>query len=277
MICAKGVAAAMALMTAWPVAAPPVEGVETSLTEVRAGLRAGERGRVVAVIDGDTLVLDTGLEVRLVGVQAPKLPLGRPNFEEWPLAKDSKLFLEGLVLGREVALAYGGLERDRYQRALAHVFVEPDSKNGEGDWVQGALLEAGLARVYSFADNRSLVRVLYTREQAARAKGRGVWSHPYYRLYEADDAGGAVDGFNLVEGGVKQAAEVRGRVYLNFGEDYREDFTVSIAPKDVRAFREEGIDPLEFEGQRVRVRGWVKWFNGPSIDADHPEQIEVLN
>jgi len=37
-------------------------------------LAVGERGRVVRVLDGDALVLDTGQSVRLVGVEAPAAP-----------------------------------------------------------------------------------------------------------------------------------------------------------------------------------------------------------
>ena len=38
------------------------------------GLEPGEHGRVVRVIDGDALVLDTGQSVRLVGIEAPARP-----------------------------------------------------------------------------------------------------------------------------------------------------------------------------------------------------------
>ena len=31
-----------------------------------------------------------------------------------------------------------------------------------------------------------------------------------------------------------------------------------------------------YEGGRVRVRGWLKSFNGPMIEVTHPEQIEIL-
>ena len=48
------------------------------------------------VIDGDTVVLESGLEIRLVGIQAPKLPLGRPEFEPWPLADEAKARLADL-------------------------------------------------------------------------------------------------------------------------------------------------------------------------------------
>ncbi len=45
------------------------------------GLEAGESAGIAQVVDGDTVVLDRAIgaatEVRLVGIQAPKLPLGR--------------------------------------------------------------------------------------------------------------------------------------------------------------------------------------------------------
>ena len=81
----------------------------------------------------------------------------------------------------------------------------------------------------------------------------------------------------MVEGRVLDAAVVGRRGYLNFGEDYRDNFTISIAPRDVTTFRRAGIDILTLEGRRMRVRGWLKSLNGPMIDATHFEQIEVLD
>ena len=60
---------------------------------VLAGPAAAEtvrRGIVSAVIDGDTVTLAGGGRVRLVGIQAPKLSLGRAGFRDWPLAAASK-------------------------------------------------------------------------------------------------------------------------------------------------------------------------------------------
>ncbi len=72
------------------------------------------------------------------------------------------------------------------------------------------------------------------------------------------------------------AAVVRGRVYLNFGPDWRTDFTIAIAPRDRRRFTRAGLLPGDWDGRRLRVRGWLKRYNGPMIEATHPEQIELL-
>jgi micrococcal nuclease len=42
-----------------------------------------------------------------------------------------------------------------------------------------------------------------------------------------------------------------------------------------RLFEEAGVDPLAFEGREIRVRGWIQKWNGPLIEATHPEQIEL--
>ena len=67
-----------------------VPGVAPALSQTCEQLQAGPSGRVVAVSDGDTVDLDSGLTVRLVGIQAPKLPLGREGFTAWPLGDEAK-------------------------------------------------------------------------------------------------------------------------------------------------------------------------------------------
>src|SRR5690606_27748483 len=113
--------AVAAVLMATPLAAGACEG-----------LAGGPRGVVAAVTDGDTVILDSGLVVRLIGMQAPKLPLGRAGFETWPLAAAAKAALEALVLGQPVELRYGGERVDRHGRALGHLFVS----GGSGLWVQ---------------------------------------------------------------------------------------------------------------------------------------------
>ncbi len=225
----------------------------------------------MSIVDGDTVVLQDGREVRLVGLQAPKLALGRPNFTDWPLAIEAREVLAALVKNEDVQLSYGGRREDRYGRLLAHLFL------ADGRWVQGAMIAKGMARVYSFPDNRSCVRDLLRLEEQARGMRRAIWDQSYYAVLPADEPHRLLthlDSFQLVEGTVKRAALVRGRLYLNFGDDWRKDFTATIAPKHLRQFS----DDLEvYRDARIRVRGWIKSYNGPEIVVTHPEQIEFLD
>ena len=240
--------------------------------QVPDGLVRDGSGRVVDIVDGDTVILDTGGEVRLVGMQAPKLPLGRADFEPWPLADAAAAALADLVLGERVDLLVGGRASDRHGRHLAHLV-----RSRDGLWIQRAMIETGWARVYSFADNRTAVADLYRAERSARADRLGIWSHPFYALRQTDGLRDLVDSFQVVEGVVLDAADVRGRTYLNFGPDWRTDFTVMVEARDRRLFDEAGIDLLDLTGTRIRVRGWIDLRNGPMIVADHPEQMEILD
>ncbi|WP_244465701.1 thermonuclease family protein [Devosia chinhatensis] len=240
------------------------------------GLRMVQAGQVTEIVDGDTVMLDSGLVVRLIGTQAPKLPLGREGFEAWPLAEESKAALSALALGKTARLGYGGEEKDRYGRALAHLFV--DREEGEV-WAQYQMVANGLARVYSFPDNRNCLDQLFSGETQARAQRLGIWADPYYSVQAADrpDALLArVGDYELVEGRVLLAEKSGPRVYLNFGRFWKEDFTAVIEAPALRLFERDGLDPLALEGALVRIRGWVDERDGPRIEVTHPEQIEVM-
>lgn len=238
----------------------------------------GETGKVRSVLDGDTLYLDTGLKVRLSAIQAPKLPLGREGFEAWPLGEESKAALVKLTSGRELQLLYGGEQRDRYGRALAQTYTLKD--DGKKDvWLQEQMVRLGLARVYTWPDTFQDSEKLYAAEIKARDAQRGIWGHDYYRIRSPQPNALAqdIDSYQIVQGIVTSTADVRGQIYLNFGADYKTDFTIAIAKRDRKRFEKSGLDPLSLEGATVRVRGWIELSNGPMVWLDHPERLEVLN
>ena len=250
----------------------PVQQMTAAACE---NLRDGPAGTVVSVTDGDTVVLDNGLVVRLIGMQAPKLPLGREDFEAWPLADKSKAALETLVAGKRVRVRQGGETVDRHGRVLGQLFVEAD----EETWVQQQMIAAGMARVYSFPDNRACVPQLLASEGKARVMRLGIWADPYYAVRRGDrpdDLVRRLSHYELVEGRVLLADEVQGRVYLNFGRFFAEDFTAVIERGALPQFEADGLDPTKLGGALVRVRGWVELRDGPRIEITHLEQIEVL-
>ncbi len=225
--------------------------------------------RVTEIIDGDTVKLENGKEVRLVGLQAPKISLGRRDFKEWPLGYEAKEALSELALNKDVSLYYGGREMDRYGRLLAHLFLD------NGTWVQGEMLKMGMARVYSFADNRSIVQEMLDVENQARESMRGIWDLNFYKIKRQEDSGKHTNSFQLVSGRILEVATVRSNTYLNFGEDYKTDFTIVVPGKVRRMFDKKDINLSDFEGKNIIVRGWLKYYNGPSIDITHPEQLVI--
>lgn len=241
-----------------------VPAVSLVVATLAQPLAAAETARAEAALDGDTIALEGGAVLRLAGIRAPK------GTAEGRFAAASRARLEGLAAGQALTLEIAGPKRDRHGRIPAH------ATRADGVWLQGAMLEAGLARVETFADNRARAAEMLALEEAARNAGRGVWGDRRYRVLTPEEAESAGDGFHLVEGRVLRVTERRGRFYLDFGADWRRDFTVSIAGGDRARFRAGGLDPAGLEGAALRVRGWLKRLNGPMIEATHPEQIERL-
>lgn len=248
-------------------------------------LISGEAGRAGAVVDGDTFFMKDGLKVRLAGIQAPKLSLGRDYVTDWPQGTQAKAALDGLLSGQMVKLYYAGLKRDRYERALAQVFVQ--IRDGQEDeepvWVQEYMVRQGLARVYTWPDTQQDSQRLYEAEREARALERGIWqaglADDFYaiRRPDPDPLAQYVDSFQIVEGVVTSAANIRGTTYLNFGANYKTDFTVVIDKDTAKKFEDRALDPMSLEGARVRVRGWIELYNGPNIQLGDADRLEVLN
>jgi hypothetical protein len=63
--------------------------------------------------------------------------------------------------------------------------------------------------------------------------------------------------------------------YLDFGADWRRDFTVRAATRSLKGFLRDGLDVAALQGKRILVRGWLFWHAGPMIELVHPRQIEV--
>ncbi|MGV1013866.1 MAG: thermonuclease family protein [Methyloceanibacter sp.] len=255
---------------------PAVFLVTELLAASDCDLSEPETATVASVEDGETLQLTDGRVVRLIGAKAPSPPLGWRGDEPWPLVAEAKDALSALASGSEIELRFGGRRADRHDQLLAQVFVVRD---GARLWLQEALVAKGLARVYSLADNAACAGELLVRETAARDKRLGVWDSWAYRIQDARDLkrlDRLIHTYQLVEGEVVAVGEGRKWIYLNFAEDWRRDFTISVERKATPAFNAAGIDLKSLAGKRVRVRGWLQWRNGPMIEATHPEQIELL-
>jgi len=256
------------------VIAPVALVLSADLARAGCDLKDAGNATIVEILNTESLLLEDGRAIRLVGTLSPR------TGTRWAQAMglESKIMaaLEARLLGKEVRLRIGSRERDRYGRLMTHVFV------GDGDdtvWVQEALVRGGLATVYSFSDNRECVRELQAVERVAREAGAGFWEQGVFRVRDAadlDSLDGLAYSFQIVEGRVEDVAESRGRVYLNFGEDWRTDFTATVAPSDRDSFNGSGVELLGLKGRTVRVRGWVERRNGPMIDVTHPEQIELI-
>jgi endonuclease YncB( thermonuclease family) len=228
-------------------------------------------GRAKRVMSGQGFTLTDGRTVRLSGVKAPRIAYGDIHGE--PLAREAKAVLSRLVMGR--ALSFEMQAPDKFSRLRAQVFAH-DQATKTQIWIQGEMLRTGFARVQTWRDDHDRSTAMLALEAEARAAKKGLWAEPYYAVRTPHTLGAAMGSFQIIEGRIIDTALVRGRVYLNFGADWRKDFTISIAPKDTRSFKRAGIVLAGLAGVRVRARGLVRSQNGPILYLDHPAALEIL-
>jgi micrococcal nuclease len=237
-----------------------------------SGMRKTGSGRVIQIIDPQTLQLQDGRLIRLTGLDFPDLsPHDAGDF-----ALTAQKILRDMLLNQDVDIYQTKDANLGRVNRMGHHLVHLERAN-EGIWVQGTLLAVGLARTRTTQSNPELAEQMYALEQQARAKNTGIWEIPEFQVLPADNTDGLDDGFYIVEGRIVSAALNNNRVFLNFGKDWRTDFTVSIAPADRRRFSRAGLDPLSWNGKIVRVRGWLRHYNGPYIEIDHPQALEFVN
>lgn len=102
-------------------------------TELTRLLTDSEYALVTRVIDGDTLEIENGDRVRLLGMNCPER--GDKYYSE------AKELLENLTLNKTVRLEFGKKKYDLYDRTLAYVFVDDVFVNVE-------IVEQGFANIY---------------------------------------------------------------------------------------------------------------------------------
>jgi len=230
----------------------------------QSDLAEGERGRVARVIDGDSLALDTGLRVRLAEVEAPSVGYGGRQDE--PGAAAARDVMQRAAVGRAAQLWYGGLTRDRYERAIAHVIAR-DEVGGEV-WLNGLAVRQGAARVRTYPDNAKRARRLLALEQEARDAKRGLWAEDFWRVRAVEDLAGAPN-FAIVEGVVAGvgARAGDGEAHLG-GGGIRFDVGERLGVADVEVRT----------GTRIRVRGRIDARReAPLIRVTHWAQVEAVS
>jgi micrococcal nuclease len=213
------------------------------------------------------LVLKDGRQVVAEGI---RLPQGRADHAPQVFADQALSVLGTLVAGKTVSLTIKPPGEDRYGRLRAQISVG-------GDWIQGELLKRGFARVSLSPARTECAAALYAAENGAREAKRGLWASADYAVRNPITLWHDLGTFQIVEGKVLNASVHDGRAYLNYGIDWRTDFTVTISPDDMKLFRKEHVDPRDYAGKFIRVRGFVDRQNGPEIEIANPETIEIID
>lgn len=130
---------------------------------------AGVAVRVIRVIDGDTLLLEGDVRVRLIGVNIPETK--HPDRPVEPLGEAASRWLESMVQQGPVTLEYDRERFDQYRRVLAYIYL------ADGTLLNERLIQLGYSpAVVSFPIRSDRARLFKQAEKTAQASRSGIWS-----------------------------------------------------------------------------------------------------
>ena len=228
--------------------------------------------QVEEVLPAGILKLAGSAQIKLAGVLLPQQPLD-PKFKRQAARHEQTLQqLRSFSMGKKARYASKS-PRDRHGRPVAQVFI------GDGEWLQQSLITRGLARVEPETPGSACVAQLLQLEAAARRREAGFWSDSDVQVkgaWATRRLRRLENTFQIVSGKVAKVAESKRFTYINFGKDWRTDFTASIRSRTARRLTKAGLKLSALAGREVRIRGWITYRNGPMIEVTRAGQIEVL-
>lgn len=196
---------------------------------------------VQRVVDGDTLRLSDGRNVRMIGLNTPEL--GKQGRSDEPFAVAARKRLEALVAESDgrVGLRLGAQAKDHYGRTLAHVF------SGRGENLEAQMLADGLGFQVAVAPNVDLVDCQQAAERRARQAGLGLWKRsPVLKAEQIERSG-----FALVSGRVSKVQRNRGGIWI----ELQDKLVLRVAPNLLDRFDAASLQALK--GRQIEARGWV--------------------
>ncbi|AMW34181.1 hypothetical protein HEQ62_06345 [Haematospirillum jordaniae] len=205
-----------------------------------------------------SITLQDGTTIKLDGIDTITDPVTLP-------------YLRTLLDGERVCISASPPLPDRHGRLSGPVYRERD-----GLWVQEQLVLSGLAFVVPTPSAGESARKLLDRESETRMKDREQW--PQTKILRQADAVGQDDQgtFRIVEGTVRRTTRTTKGAYLDFGADWRTDFSVFLPMATTRQLERAGVTLGELSGRNVQIRGYIERHAGYRLTLTEPDFLQIL-
>lgn len=122
--------------------------------------------KVIRIIDGDTIEIEGGKKVRLIGIDAPEINNGK---EADCYANEAKNYLNNLLNGTKINLEKDISETDRYGRLVRYIYLDKV-------FINEKLVRDGFALVSTYPPDIKYQDKLIEAEKYARSNNLGLWN-----------------------------------------------------------------------------------------------------
>jgi micrococcal nuclease len=198
---------------------------------------------VKTVYDGDTVVLEDGRKIRLLGINTPEVQ--HKNKLADAGGEDAKTWLINKLQHSKVRLEFDFDKTDKYGRTLAHLFSE------EKEHINLSLVKAGLATISIYPPNLMYVNELLAAENKAEQDKLGIWQRPEYAAIPVNNLTKTRHpGWSRLVGKVVAIRNTPKSIYLVFSSQFE--------ARIERKWQSLFPDVNRYLSKTVELRGWVK-------------------
>jgi micrococcal nuclease len=139
--------------------------------------------QVLRVIDGDTIIIEEDIRVRLIGVDTPETVKADHVVEFY--GKEASAFTKDMLEGTFVYLEKDVSDVDQYGRALRYVFLE------DGTLFNELLIKEGYGKVVTYPPDVKYAERFMAAQVHARENNKGLWGliigNPNSMIYHMPD------------------------------------------------------------------------------------------
>ena len=235
--------------------------------------------KIINIDDRGVLFLEDERRLKLADLFFPL------NKETGALSPQTLSQIRQMIAGQETRILTSG-PMDRYGREPAFLFIK---KGNEAPHLVQEKLIRSQAAVYmpdpqlrkTFASHCDFDRIRaelieMTPKEPTLGSGRpaGIAS---ILSANSQQLWGLEGEFVIVRGIVREVRRTRRGISINFGDDWKNDFTAYFSPLVSKTFENSVNLNSNLTGQQVQLRGFLDLYYGPSMRIDHLTQMEMLS
>jgi len=236
--------------------------------------------KVKRVIDGDTILLDNGQEIRYLGLDAPEIT--HENVNEECYGKEAKEYNINLLKNSKVRLIKDLVDKDEYGRLVRYVITDTNI------FVNESLIKNGYAQLLDQSPIPSFNTIFYFLQLYAKQKRAGIWGNCYLtstinintltqkkclKTKEVLSHIGEYQCIDFTVGSIEKSE--KGNIWIHEKDISKNAFSATIFPIDEIKFNKV-LDSLK--NKSIEVRGYIKMYrNKPSVILHEEKDLKLGN
>ncbi len=243
-------------------------------------IKTPEYYQVKEVIDGDTIILENGHQVRYLGIDAPEI--SHENVKEECGGKEATIANIDLLKGKRIRLIADQTDKDNYGRLLRYVYTDT------GELVNYTLVKQGYAQALDQPPLGKFNNFFFQAQKRAKSEKLGIWKKCFNtssikdpelpsKCMSTTESWKHIGDYGCVRYKVNNISYEENRnIWLNETEKVLSGFSATIFPSQFNNFIDNLV--VNYKSKTIQVTGNIRMYrNRPLVIIKSPSQLRIIN